>query len=451
VFQKPKNENYCATVVQLDSFVSLEKGDGGRLPCDNVKGALIFGQHVIVGRDTEPGSIGLFFPPETALSTEFIAANNLYRKPEFGNADPQAKGGYFEQHGRVRTVKFRGHKSEGFWIPLSCLSYLGAAISVSVGDTFDVIGDHEICSKYVPKTNSRPDGGMRQPRIARVEDRLVDGQFRFHPDTAQLRRNLHKIEPDTIVTITDKWHGTSAVFGNLLVKRKLGILERIAKWFGVRVQENDYGLVWSSRNIIKGIGGNARPDAAHFYDADIWGIVAHEIKDRIPKGFTIYGEIVGFTPNGSPIQRGYHYGCPANQHRFLVYRVTFTNPGGHVVELPWRQMQEFCSRNGLETVKELYHGTAIAIHGATLMEQQDDWQSSFAEKIQSLFVRDQTCHYNNNEVPAEGIVLRIDRYDEAEAFKLKNFAFLKRETESLDAGELDIETAESLPDSEVAA
>lgn len=44
-FEKPQNPNYCATVVELRSFVDLPN-------CDNVKAALIFGNSVIVGKDT---------------------------------------------------------------------------------------------------------------------------------------------------------------------------------------------------------------------------------------------------------------------------------------------------------------------------------------------------------------------------------------------------------------
>src|SRR5690242_12964449 len=111
-----KNRNYCAVVVQLKDFVDLPN-------CDNIKGALIFGNHVIVGKDAAVGDVGLFFPAETRLSPGFLGYNNLYRKPEFGNVDPEKKG-FFEQHGRVRTVKFRGHKSEGFFIPLASLGYV---------------------------------------------------------------------------------------------------------------------------------------------------------------------------------------------------------------------------------------------------------------------------------------------------------------------------------------
>jgi hypothetical protein len=59
------------------------------------------------------------------------------------------------------------------------------------------------------------------------------------------------------------------------------------------------------------------------------------------------------------------------------------------------------------------------------------------------------CEYNNLQVPAEGIVVRIDHLDQSEAFKLKNFRFLEAESKLLDKGESDIETEQSIPSDEV--
>lgn len=427
------NKNYCAIVVALSKFVDLAN-------CDNIKAALIFGNQVIVSKAAAEGDVGLFFPVETQLSKEFLGANNLFRKPEWGNSDPEKKG-FFEEHGRIKAVKFRGHKSEGFWIPLNSLIYLEVgswkASELSVGQEFNTICGFEICRKYVPKRNH---GSQRQlgPRKARKEDRIVDGQFRFHLDTENLRRNIHKIQPDSYISISDKWHGTSAVFANVLVKRELKWYEKLLKRLGVQVLDTHYGLTWSSRRVVKGVEEEIE-GKQHFYDTDVWGVVAKEVGPLLPKGYTVYGEIVGFTPDGAPIQPGYHYGCTEKAHRFLVYRVTVTNPDGKVVELSWSQMKEFCERSGLEMVKEIYFGLAFKNEGHSL----EEWQEWLLRTLESKFVYDQPCQHNNNEVPAEGIVVRIDRLDSCESYKLKNFAFLERETKLLDKGEVDTETAEA--------
>jgi hypothetical protein len=435
--QAPKNPNYCAIVVALSTFVDLPN-------CDNVKSAIIYGNSVIVSKDTAPGSLGLFFPVECALDKEFLAFNNLYRKPEFGNADPTKKG-FFEEHGRVKAMKFRGHKSEGFWIPMSSLDYIDGCFLCPIGTEFDMMGDHVICSKYVPRRNYSQGGGTPgQPREVR-QSRIVEGQFNFHPDTSNLRRNIHRINPTDWISLSDKWHGTSAVFANILVKRKLNWFERILVRFGVSVQDQEYGFTWSSRRVIKGVGIEL-PNKEHFYKEDIWGVVAKEIKDRVPKGITLYGEIVGYTPGGGPIQGEYTYGCQPGTHRFLVYRVTSTSVDGKIIEFSWQQMKEFCNTSGLEMVKELWFGQAkdrvSSVGGPAWECDLALWQGRFLSVLENLYVNDPMCLHNDNKVPAEGIVVKIDRLRDAEAYKLKNFKFLEWETKQLDQGAVDTETQE---------
>jgi hypothetical protein len=430
--QPPKNPNYAATVVALKDFVDLPN-------CDNVKAALIFGCSVIVSKDAQAGSVGLFFPVETALSAEFLGQNNLYRKPEWGNIDPEQEG-FFEQHGRVKCMKFRGHKSEGFWIPMSSLFYLTGLPLVDIGTSFDAVGDHEICHKYIPRGQRKPNSGQQWGKQPRLEDSIVDGQFRFHPDTENLRRNIDKVSEHDWISISDKWHGTSVVIAKILVKRNLRWYERGLRKLGVQIMDSQYGLTYSSRRVIKAVNGVTK-ESNHFYTEDIWGIVAREVESKIPNGFTIYGEIVGFTPDGSPIQGGYAYGCPVGGHRLLVYRVTLTTLDGLVVELSWQQMTEFCAKYGFEMVKELYCGQAYALFFA-----DDEFENEkFLRQLEGAYVRDQDCPYNPG-MPAEGIVLRLDRLNEAEAFKLKNFRFLKRESDELDKGVLDTETAQAEPE-----
>lgn len=432
----PKNVNYCATVVKLEKFAPLAG-------LDRLQAAFIFGNSVIVGKDAREGDVGLFFPVETQLSKEFLSQNNLIRKShctaEFHNVDPEAAG-FFEQQGRVKAIKFKGNKSEGFYIPLSSLAYLDNLPTLTVGTSFDFIGDHEICRKYVPKMNPTRQSEARG-RLPRLEDAVVEGQFRFHTDTENLRRNIHKIQPEDFISISAKWHGTSVVVSKSLVRNKLAWYEKLLKKIGVRIQESSYGLVYSSRRVIKGVNGKAR-QVASYYTSDVWGAVAQEVEDKIPDGFTLYGEIVGYTPDGKAVQPGYHYGCIGSGHRFLVYRVTYTNPSGYVVELPWLQMQDFCRRFGLEMVKTLYYGRAsewVSFHQGDVSE----WQKELLQRLEATWVTDQMCAENNHEVPEEGVVVRIDSLNEAWAAKCKNFRFLEFESKALDTGVADIETEQS--------
>lgn len=434
--KEPRNINYAATLVSLKDFVQLDN-------CANVKAALIYSNSVIVSNDAKVNDLGLFFPVETQLSEEFLSKNNLYRKAEYGNSDPKAKGGFFERSGRIKALKFRGHKSEGFWVPISYLEYITdeklirSVQQLPVGTSFDFVGNHEICRKYTLRQVQR---NLQIKQVtARIEDSIIDNQFRLHYDTANLRRNLHKIKPTDFISITDKWHGTSAVFSKVLVKRKLSIIDKIAKFFKANIQEDTYGLVYSSRRVIKAVNG-VEKNNKHFYSEDIWGIVAKEIEDKIPNGFSIYGEIVGFTPNKQAIQKDYTYSQMPGYHSFNVYRVTLTNNEGKTIELNWLQVQEFCSKYGFDIVPTIYVGFAANLFPN--LDLENHWQEEFLKKLENRFVADQDCIYNPG-LPAEGIVLRIDRLNESEAFKLKNFRFLESESKQLDAGIIDMESIQS--------
>lgn len=440
--EAPVNPNYAAVVVSLKEFRQLDN-------CDNVQHAVIFGNFVIVGKDAKEGDVGLFFPLETALSPEFLSNNNLYRKSStaqlHNNVDP-GKAGFFEQHGRIRCVKFRGHRSEGFYIPISSLNYIVTPMNdfldVKIGDTFDRIGDHEICKKYVRRVN--PERLPRtQGKVPRLEDRIVPDQFRFHFDTENLRRNIHQIQPTDIISVSEKWHGTSVVIANILVKRVLTWRDRLAKLFGVKVQEDQYGNVYSSRRVIKAVNGESKDSRRDFYTSDIWGTVAKEVQGKLPPGFTVYGEIVGFTEDGAPIQQGYHYGCLPKAHKFLVYRVTFTDANGKPYELTWFQMREFCTRAELEMVPTIYYGQAQRLF-PWLEGAGEAWQEQFLASLEKEFVSDQLCKHNKCQVPEEGIVVSKESLHGRESWKLKNFRFLEHETKAIDKGAADLEEEASV-------
>jgi len=449
---KTKDTNYAAVVVELKTFVPLAN-------CDNVQGTLIFGNQVIVAKTSQIGDRGLFFPLETSLSKEFLGANNLFRKTEFGNVDASKKG-FFEEHGRVKAVAFRGHRSEGFFIPLDSLSPLGfKPEDFNLGDEFNSIDGKEICKKYIPRGyRSHVKGPRVKGKEPKLEDQIVPGTFLFHYDTEQLRRHLDEIKPETLLSISLKFHGTSLVVGNLPTLRNLKWYERLAQRLGIKIQKTEYGLVVSSRRVIKSVGGESKTTAG-FYSEDIWSIVGEEIKDRIPKGYTIYGEIVGYTPAGSPIQKGYAYGCPQGEHKLYVYRVVHRNEDGKALELSWPQMKAFCAKWGLEPVVETFYGRAIDFvmeyhpddskgigfttsNGKIEWDSNEPFEEAFLKTLEAEYL-EQMCPYNRNEVPAEGVVVRIDQLEESKAFKLKSYLFLQKETKDLDSGEADIETQEA--------
>lgn len=432
---KEGSENYACSVVNLPVLQDVPG-------LDNLKRVSIFGNDCLVGKESVVGDPHLFFPAECAISSEFLSKNNLYREGTL-NRD-QSKKGFFEPSGRVKAIKFKGVISTGFVIPISSLdpfvdSYPG------VGKEFTTINGNDLCWKYKPvHQQSTTTKESRFNKKLKRFDKLVPNQFRFHESTAHLAKNLHQFKEDDIIVVTDKWHGTSAVFSNVLVNKELTWKDKIAKFFGVSVVDKVYDNLYSSRSVLKNQYIN-KEQGGGYYGEDIWAVVNKELADKIEQGITIYGEIVGYLESGKMIQKGYDYGCPLGlvnskpgdpvdksvdkaEHRFVVYRITYTKPDGSVIEFSWQQIKDYCLKYQLETVPELYFGVC----GIT---DQDEFLKLLVD--QHL---EKKCTYCKNDVWAEGIVVRIDGKQSYSAYKLKSKNFIEGETKALDKNEVDIES-----------
>lgn len=427
---KPRNENYCAFVAKVNSITKL---DG----CDNIVHANVNNYHVIVSKDVKDGEIGIFFPVECKLSTEFLHHNNLNRDKTL-NVD-QNKSGYIELNGRIRCAKLRGYKSEGLFISLESVSWTGANISeLSVGDCFDELNGKDICEKYtvIKKQNPESIKDKKGKKIKRI-NRLKEGQFKLHVDTAQLKNKCEAVKGDSLISITEKFHGTSAVFSNVIVKKKLSVIDKIAKFFGANIQEYEYDTIYSSRNVVK--NGCFNPtNSDTFYGVDVWSYWCNKIKHKIPKGFSLYGEIVGYAENGREIQNGYDYGCKPNESEFYVYRITSTNEDGLITELNRQQIDEFCNFIGLKTTPIFYFGYAKDLYSLDGEFSPYNLVKSM-EGDNSLAMNNVKCSHCSKKVPAEGCVLRIETLFNPTPLKLKNFAFYERESKDLDKGVVSME------------
>ena len=162
-------------------------------------------------------------------------------------------------------------------------------------------------------------------------NRIREDQFAYHYDTKQLAEHIGQLNPDDVVSITVKVHGTSAIFANVLCNRKLTLWERIKKFFGVDVPLYEYGNVYSSRSVIKNQYIN--PNANSYYSTDIWGCVNSVFSPFIEEGLTVYGEIVGYLEGSDKmIQKNHDYGCKPGEWKFMPYRITETDEFGEKIE-----------------------------------------------------------------------------------------------------------------------
>lgn len=471
--------NYLATVCKIGEVFPIEGAD--RL----VK-TVINGYDIVIGKDNKPGDVVIYFPVETSICQEFLSANNLYERPEFfrnANADEvkelivKAEGaatdeeraaiaadiksmcGFFGKHGRVRILKLRGQYSQGFICGVeSMLKYNESLKDVDweslVGTQFNEVDGNVFCVKYVPATKEVRSGGgserawrKRMKHISRF-DRLIDGQFAFHYDTKQVGEHIYELSPNDNVTISVKIHGTSAILANILCNRRLSLWEKIKKFFGFKVQEREYGNIYSSRSVIKNRYLNK--DAHDFYGVDIWGCVDRDFSPYLEKGMTVYGEICGYLEGSDKmIQAKHDYGCKPGQWKFMPYRITMTDEEGNKTEWDVAEVDKW-TRNLVAAHPELADKTmflTILYHGRfgdlyPDLDEATHWHENVLAKMKAdreNFLMEEDEPLCKNKVPREGIVIRIDGDKFARAWKLKTARHYGKEAEQHDKGEVDIE------------
>ncbi|MDC7248568.1 MAG: hypothetical protein PQJ49_01455 [Sphaerochaetaceae bacterium] len=423
------NENYLAQVVKLQGVRMHE--DAHSLQCVNINF-----QNVITGMTAKDGDIYVYFPVGCAINKEYLAASNSFRTKEL-NADSEQQG-YFDDNGRVKPTKLRGEKSCGYIVPAADINeFFGCEISeVDAGTTFDTIGSTQVCEKYIVKTKTKGMSGGKQGKEPKVS-RIIDGQVHLHVSTSNLRQNAHKIKPNSLISVTYKTHGTSWWTSNVKVKKPLTWKERLLKKLGFNIVDEEYDLVYGSRKVVKNKSLDDPKQKDHYYGYDLWEDIKNEVGHTIPKGFTLYGECLGYDKNGGAIQGEFDYGCVGNEHKLEVYRITQTNPDGLVTELDLPQRMEFCEKAGLNPPHLFYYGKAKDMFPE--LDLDDHWNENFVLKLQDTY-NEKDCFMCANKVPEEGIVVRIeDNLFDCEAYKLKSFRFLGIESDEQDKGISNIE------------
>ena len=443
----------------------------------------VFGNTVCVSLDYTEGQVGVYFPTDGQLSAEFAEKNNLVRKKdEAGNNI----GGYMDPDKRnVTAIRLRGEKSDGLFLPLSCLNYCyahgDASIELRVGDVIDgCVNGHEICQKYIPRTNKsvRVSGGNKT-RKHKVPTAPL---FAEHADTEQLAYNLSAFKPGDEIEITLKMHGTSQRTGYLPVLkgykdsiacRSTNVLRNMVnKIIGKEKYEEqhdgepiyDWGYVSGTRRVVL-----ESYEGGFYGDNQFREQHSKVFEGKLMKGETVYYEVVGFTSSGQPImsdasnkklndkefikQYGettrFSYGCKPTvsidcddiQSDIYVYRMTMTNEDGFVVEYTPDFMRYRCEQMGVKCVPVFWRGIIPEHPGS-----KDDPTITAGEWVKNVA----ELYYDGPDPVGkthvrEGVVVRIVNRPKFAAYKHKGWSFKVLEGIVKDAAEApDMEEAQDV-------
>ncbi|AGT13762.1 RNA ligase [Mycobacterium phage Ukulele] len=435
----PKNKNYAAQVVRVPATLEL-KG------LDNLVGVPVLGCQALTQRDTKEGDLRIAFTVETQLSTDYAHYNNLFRDAE-RNEDPNETG-YLENHRRIKAMKLRGHKSSALLMPLESVAWTGVDPSeLQEGDTFDTLNGHEICRKYeLPVKHTH---GAKASKVQRAFKRVDAKVFPEHLDTDNFFRSAHLLEAGREVIVTQKLHGTSIRVGNVPVLRQKKWLERfINRW--VKTPDYEFDVVYGSRKVIKDVNN---PNQNHYYQSDIWTEYGKKIAALIPEGFIVYGELIGWTSDGAPLQKGYTYDVPRGEAHLYVYRVAHINSQGHLSDLSWNGVKQFCQVRGLKWTPEMdrvsFGGAdpeypsieelTQYITQAMDMRYADHYDKTVAGTAVAALI-DRPISLSDKKSVDEGVCLRQDGLVPT-ILKAKSPKFFEYETKLLDSGEVDTESA----------
>lgn len=429
MFKIKNQSNYLCKIHKINKLIPIEGAN-------TIQQAIIDFNSVIVGKSTSIGDVVVYFPLESQINSELLSYLNLYRDGTL-NRNQEIKG-FFEKNGRVRAVSMmKGKvKSEGFTIPLEDFSmFLADKGNYSWsgytddydGMEFDYFDDLQIAQKYaVSKVKLENFSTKDKTRYNKMVELLDEKYFKFYTDTKHLKQNLHLFELDDNVVITRKLHGSSAIFSHTIINKKLKWYEKLLKKLNVKIPDWEYGYVISSGKPKSGVPKNILSDSIvwktpnnSYYTEDIWSREFDKIKTIIPKGYTLYGEIVG-----PGIQGNYTYGH--DETHFYCYKITVTNSDGLVHTFDWESLKKFCTDNGISHVPELHTGPLFQVVD-TLPNESDE--ENLITSLSTKYLEKITPCGN----PDEGIC--IQKNSDKVWYKFKSFNFLKKETEMLDKGE----------------
>lgn len=328
---------------------------------NNIQLGLIRGNQVVIGKDIKDGDLMVFFPSDGQLSEKFTDVHDLVTRMD---ENGKKAGGYFAKNRRVRAQNFRGEKSDGFAMPVSCLAFTGIDLSLLTdGFEFDTVNGIQICQKYyTPATMKQMSNKALKKEIAPF--------FKEHFETEQLTYKINEIPTASVIYISEKCHGTSHRITNTLVDVELNPFQRLWNCVPVlpKFPTRNWKVLHGSRRVIL---GDSTVDS--YYQTNFRQKACGWLNEHLKKGETLYLEIVGWANETETImpshnaevlkdkslvkqygkQIRYLYGNKPGECSIYVYRITMMNEDGQETELSWNQVVARCKELGINNVPEL--------------------------------------------------------------------------------------------------
>lgn len=416
------NSSYCGKIIKVTNIRKHPNADRLQL-------VSIHGNEISVGLDIQLNDLLVYFPALSQLEEEFLRVNNLY-KNSIKNINPEVKG-FFENNGVIKPINLRSIKSMGFLATPEMIKIrTGYVITeADVNKEFDYISkDCLIVKRYeIPtKNNGKSSISKKADTLKSKIYASLGNQFNFHDSTHSLVSEACVLNPDDTIIVTEKLHGTSAVFGKVLSEEiRTGFSGFLKDLLRIK-KSRSYVNVYSSRRVIRGIG-NWLNSTKGYYSNDVWRVTNNKLQDLLLNGETVYGEIVGFTEDGEYIQTDYDYKCEPNTSKFYIYKITMTNDQGIVIPLSFDQMEIRAKELGVETVPLKYYGKAKHFDFSLRRVKNENFKEEFLKVVYNDHANGQPCTYNNNKVPAEGVCITILKGFNPNIYKVKSFDFIQRE------------------------
>lgn len=212
---------------------------------------------------------------------------------------------------RVKSIRIRGQISQGMILNFEEICSFNPGLQ-----GFDLEQDTSsflFITKYEPPEVELPS----LMNVGSTKKKKGNSNFSKYTDIENFKYYDRLFKDGEQVYISEKLHGSSWRAGWFPSEANT-IWKKIRKFFKLLPE---YEFCWGSRTVqiqIKGKhnGVHIESQGVSFDDIYTKIVKQYSIKENLPYGYAIYGEIVG-----DGIQKNYTYGCKKNEHKLYVYDI----------------------------------------------------------------------------------------------------------------------------------